>query len=97
MEVNDYIELEVVEDEVVCDKCGEVHVLSEGCYPQVDPDVYPTGYYASLKDWHVFDSSYIKRFYDVKLPDGTIIHNCYPNGGIMNTTTQSESEGSWKC
>lgn len=34
--------------------------------------------------WHLFTDDYQKQFYSVKLSDGTIIKNCWPNAGKMH-------------
>lgn len=36
--------------------------------------------------WHDFTENfdYAKKFYDVQLPDGTVIEQCWPNAGGMN-------------
>lgn len=33
-----------------------------------------------------FEGEYEKQFYDVRLPSGEIVKNCYPNAGFMNET-----------
>lgn len=39
-------------------------------------------------DWVPFVQGfdYYKKFYDVRLPDGQIYEQCWPNAGCMNTT-----------
>ena len=36
-------------------------------------------------EWQPYIGDYDKFEYDVKLKDGTIVENCYPNGGIFNS------------
>lgn len=36
-------------------------------------------------NWQPYISDYDKFEYDVKLKDGTIVENCYPNGGEFNS------------
>lgn len=45
-----------------------------------------------LEEFKPFDGEYHKRMYDVRLPDGTIVYECYPNAGRMNATIQSGEE-----
>lgn len=45
-----------------------------------------------LEEFRPFDGYYYKRMYDVRLPDGTIIYECYPNAGRMHATLQSGEE-----
>jgi hypothetical protein len=35
-------------------------------------------------EWQPYISDYDKYEYDVKLKDGTIVENCYPNAGKFN-------------
>lgn len=55
----------------------------ESAYWEVEPDAGPIycGY-----EWEPFtkDFDYWKKFYDVMLPDGTIVEQCWPNAGKMN-------------
>lgn len=41
--------------------------------------------------WQPFteDFDYEKKFYDVQLPDGTVIEQCYPNSGVLNAINGS--------
>lgn len=43
-------------------------------------------YLESDYQWQEFhkDFDYVKDFYEVRLPDGTIISKCWPNAGKMN-------------
>ena len=38
------------------------------------------------KSWDIFtaDYDYEKELYQVLLPDGTILENCWPNAGMMH-------------
>jgi hypothetical protein len=36
-------------------------------------------------NWQPYINDYDKFEYDVKLNDGTIVENCYPNGGKFNS------------
>lgn len=36
-------------------------------------------------EWQPYINDYDKFEYDVKLKDGTIVENCYPNGGKFNS------------
>jgi hypothetical protein len=36
-------------------------------------------------EWQPYTGDYDKFEYDVKLEDGTIVENCYPNGGKFNS------------
>ena len=36
-------------------------------------------------EWQAYVGDYDKFEYDIKLIDGTIIENCYPNGGCFNS------------
>jgi hypothetical protein len=55
----------------------------ESAYWHAEPDSGPIycGY-----EWEPFtkDFDYWKKFYDVMLPDGTIVEQCWPNAGWMN-------------
>lgn len=42
-----------------------------------------------LEDFKPFEGLYYKRMYDVRLPNGQIVYECYPNAGRMNATLQS--------
>ncbi len=36
------------------------------------------------EEWRVWTgNNYIKSYYDVKLPDGSIIHHCWANAGVL--------------
>lgn len=41
---------------------------------------------ADRLEWKPFtkDFDYVKKFYDVKLSDGTIVEQCWPNSGFLN-------------
>lgn len=34
-------------------------------------------------DWATWSGDYDKEWYDVRLPDGTVIPHCWPNAGVM--------------
>lgn len=36
-------------------------------------------------EWQPYIGDYDKYEYDIKLKDGTLIENCYPNGGLFNS------------
>jgi hypothetical protein len=36
-------------------------------------------------EWQPYINDYDKFEYDIKLKDGTVVENCYPNGGIFNS------------
>lgn len=42
-----------------------------------------------FKPWDGTKDYYEKRFYDVRLPDGTIVEKCWPNAGRMVATDGS--------
>lgn len=44
-----------------------------------------------------FEGEYEKRFYDVRLPDGEIVLNCWPNAGFMNETAQVDHQRQWSA
>ena len=46
-------------------------------------------------NWQPYINDYDKFEYDVKLKDGTIIENCYPNGGKFNSISDLHSEQSF--
>lgn len=37
-----------------------------------------------MAQWHKFTGRYTKRFYQVKLPSGEIVSNCWPNAGVIH-------------
>jgi len=45
-------------------------------------------------DRAVYKNDYLKECYDIKLKDGTIIYNCYPNAGkFMSFNNQGTHDG----
>ncbi len=65
-----------------CDKCYEIR-RSASVSNSLWPDPLPEKDWA---EWQPFteDFDYEKKFYDVLLPNGTIVEQCWPNSGIMN-------------
>lgn len=43
-------------------------------------------------NWESYQGGYWKREYDIKLHDGTIIENCYPNGGKFNSISDEHDQ-----
>ncbi len=35
-------------------------------------------------EWIPWDGNYVKEFYDIKLHDGKVLRNCWPNAGRMH-------------
>jgi hypothetical protein len=46
-------------------------------------------------NWQPYINDYDKFEYDVKLKDGTIVENCYPNGGKFNSISDLHNEQSF--
>lgn len=44
------------------------------------------------KEWQSYDMDYDKWEVDIRLIDGTIVENCYPNAGVF-TSFSEEHEG----
>lgn len=42
-------------------------------------------------EWQPYINDYDKYEYDIKLQDGTVIENCYPNGGLFNSHSDVNS------
>lgn len=43
-------------------------------------------------NWQPYIGDYDKFEYDIKLHDGTIVENCYPNGGLFNSISDEHNE-----
>ena len=43
-------------------------------------------------NWEAYQGEYWKREYDIKLKDGTIVENCYPNGGKFNSISDEHNQ-----
>jgi len=46
-------------------------------------------------EWQPYISDYDKYEYDVKLKDGTIVENCYPNAGKFNSISEAHDKMSF--
>lgn len=46
-------------------------------------------------EWQPYRGDYDKFEYDVKLKDGTIVENCYPNGGEFNSISDEHNRQSF--
>jgi hypothetical protein len=46
-------------------------------------------------EWQPYINDYDKFEYDVKLKDGTIVENCYPNGGNFNSVSDLHNDQSF--
>lgn len=46
-------------------------------------------------EWQSYKGDYDKYEYDIKLKDGTIIENCYPNGGNFNSISDEHDTQSF--
>jgi hypothetical protein len=47
-------------------------------------------------EWQPYINDYDKFEYDVKLKDGTIVENCYPNGGKFNSISDLHNDTSFE-
>jgi hypothetical protein len=48
-------------------------------------------------EWQPYINDYDKFEYDIKLKDGTIVENCYPNGGMFNSVSDlHDGRGFWE-
>lgn len=43
-------------------------------------------------EWEPYQGEYWKREYDIKLKDGTIVENCYPNAGKFNSISEQHDQ-----
>lgn len=73
-----------------CDKCYDIR-RSFTVSPVLYPDPLPEKDWA---EWRQFteDFDYEKKFYDVLLPTGEIVEQCWPNSGIMNEINQGRGK-----
>ena len=39
-----------------------------------------------MNRWHPFTEDYVKQWYELRLPDGTVIQHLWPNAGKMVAT-----------
>lgn len=46
-------------------------------------------------EWQPYIGDYDKQEYDIKLHDGTIVENCYPNGGKFNSLSDEHDRQSF--
>lgn len=46
-------------------------------------------------EWQSYIGDYDKFEYDIKLADGTIVENCYPNGGKFNSISDEHDRQSF--
>jgi hypothetical protein len=46
-------------------------------------------------EWQPYTGDYDKFEYDIKLEDGTIVENCYPNGGKFNSISDEHDAQSF--
>lgn len=46
-------------------------------------------------EWQPYIGDYNKHEYDIKLHDGTIVENCYPNGGNFNSISDEHDQQSF--
>lgn len=47
-------------------------------------------------DWQPYTGDYDKFEYDIKLIDGTVVENCYPNAGEFNSISDKHNNQSFK-
>ena len=45
--------------------------------------------------WEIYQGEYWKREYDIQLKDGTVVENCYPNGGEFNSISDLHDQQSF--
>ncbi|MDQ5929995.1 MAG: hypothetical protein QG594_1778 [Bacteroidota bacterium] len=46
-------------------------------------------------EWQPYIGDYDKFEYDIKLQDGTVVENCYPNGGKFNSISDEHERQSF--
>lgn len=49
-----------------------------------------------MADWQPFTGTYVKDWYDVRLPDGEIITHCWPNAGEFHDV-HGGTDRTWKA
>lgn len=74
-----------------CDGCYDIrrsHLASSSMWPDPLPE-------KDWAEWRMFtvDFDYEKKFYDVLLPDGKIVEQCWPNSGLMNAINSGTRYG----